>query len=79
MKALGDYLHARGLRFGMYTAMGAESCMGCAHTNNLPLRLCVSTHFLQYMIAFLTIYDRIVFPPCWVAVLLGLLAVMLCL
>jgi hypothetical protein len=28
MKALGDYIHARGLKLGLYTAMGAESCMG---------------------------------------------------
>jgi alpha-galactosidase len=28
MKALGDYIHSRGLRFGMYTAMGDESCSG---------------------------------------------------
>ena len=28
MKALGDYIHARGLKFGLYTAMGEESCCG---------------------------------------------------
>ena len=28
MKALGDYIHGKGLRFGLYTAMGAESCCG---------------------------------------------------
>jgi hypothetical protein len=28
MKALGDYIHSKGLLFGMYTAMGAKSCCG---------------------------------------------------
>jgi hypothetical protein len=28
MKALGDYIHARGLKFGMYTAMGKTTCQG---------------------------------------------------
>jgi hypothetical protein len=28
MKALGDYIHSKGLKFGMYTAMGATTCQG---------------------------------------------------
>jgi alpha-galactosidase len=28
MKALGDYLHSRGLKFGIYTSMGPQSCSG---------------------------------------------------
>lgn len=28
MKGLGDYLHSRGLKFGIYTSMGATSCTG---------------------------------------------------
>ena len=28
MKALGDYIHARGLKFGLYTAMGKTTCQG---------------------------------------------------
>lgn len=28
MKALGDYIHSKGLKFGMYTAMGQQSCCG---------------------------------------------------
>ena len=28
MKALGDYIHARGLRFGIYSSPGARTCGG---------------------------------------------------
>jgi alpha-galactosidase len=28
MKALGDYIHSRGLRFGMYSSPGAKTCAG---------------------------------------------------
>jgi len=28
MKALGDYLHSRGLKFGIYTTMGPKTCTG---------------------------------------------------
>ena len=28
MAALGEYIHARGLKFGLYSAMGAETCQG---------------------------------------------------
>ena len=28
MKALGDYIHARGLRFGIYSSPGAKTCGG---------------------------------------------------
>lgn len=28
MKALGDYIHSKGLKFGMYTAMGLKTCQG---------------------------------------------------
>ena len=28
MKALGDYIHARGLKFGIYVAIGATTCSG---------------------------------------------------
>ena len=28
MKALGDYLHARGLKFGIYSCAGTETCGG---------------------------------------------------
>lgn len=28
MAALGDYIHARGLKFGLYTSAGAKTCMG---------------------------------------------------
>ena len=30
MKALGDYLHARGLKFGIYSSPGPETCAGFA-------------------------------------------------
>ena len=28
MKALADYMHERGLKFGVYTDRGAETCAG---------------------------------------------------
>ena len=28
MKALGDYIHSKGLKFGLYTAMGEATCQG---------------------------------------------------
>eukprot|EP00040_Diaphanoeca_grandis_P005739 m.34278 g.34278 ORF g.34278 m.34278 type:complete len:475 (-) comp16955_c0_seq1:136-1560(-) len=28
MKALGDYIHGKGLKFGLYTAMGSTTCQG---------------------------------------------------
>jgi hypothetical protein len=28
MKALGDYVHSKGLKFGLYTAMGRTTCQG---------------------------------------------------
>ncbi len=30
MKALGDYIHARGLKFGIYSSPGAQTCAGYA-------------------------------------------------
>jgi alpha-galactosidase len=30
MKALGDYIHARGLRYGLYISIGTRTCMGKA-------------------------------------------------
>ncbi len=30
MKALGDYIHARGLRYGLYTSIGTSTCAGNA-------------------------------------------------
>ena len=28
MRAVADYVHARGLRFGVYTARGSRTCQG---------------------------------------------------
>ena len=30
MKSLGDYLHMRGLKFGIYSSAGVMTCMGYA-------------------------------------------------
>ncbi len=28
MKALGDYIHSKGLKFGIYSSPGAKTCAG---------------------------------------------------
>jgi alpha-galactosidase len=30
MKALGDYIHSKGLKFGIYSSAGVQTCMGRA-------------------------------------------------
>jgi alpha-galactosidase len=34
MKKLGDYIHSKGLKFGMYTDAGTETCGGCPGSYN---------------------------------------------
>lgn len=33
MKALSDYIHSKGLKFGMYTSSGQITCMGYTGSN----------------------------------------------
>jgi len=42
MKALGDYIHSKGLKFGMYSAMGSTTCggypaLGCISLDNCSM------------------------------------------
>ena len=40
MKALGDYIHARGLKFGLYSAMGETTCQGYPAFNCSSVSTC---------------------------------------
>ena len=41
MKALGDYIHSKGLKYGLYTAMGKTTCQGYVSNANMhaPARI----------------------------------------
>jgi alpha-galactosidase len=36
MKELGDYIHSKGLKFGLYTDVGTSTCATCYGTGGLP-------------------------------------------
>ncbi len=38
MKALGDYIHERGLKFGIYSDAGNKTCGGMAGSLVIPIK-----------------------------------------
>eukprot|EP00038_Savillea_parva_P001808 m.107573 g.107573 ORF g.107573 m.107573 type:complete len:452 (+) comp10626_c0_seq3:148-1503(+) len=44
MKALGDYIHSKGLKFGLYTAMGEATCQGYPALNCQTVDNCKQAH-----------------------------------
>jgi hypothetical protein len=44
MKALGDYIHSKGLLFGLYTAVGSKSCCGFPSLNCSSVEHCDQAH-----------------------------------
>ena len=55
MKALGDYLHSRGLKFGIYTSMGSLTCGG--HMGSLGYEQQDAQTFVDWGVDFIK-YDR---------------------
>jgi len=65
MKALGDYLHSRGLKFGIYTTMGSKTCTG--HVGSQGHEEQDAQTFLDWGVDFVK-YDICEFQPADVIV-----------